>query len=671
VPRNRDHHTQDLPWPAPVLTPGAGLAEPRLWVKGLRLWHDFADDEPSHGRAIEFWRGLNIVLSPAGPTAEQVSTGHAAGKTLLCRQIRYCLGEDTFADPDDTNSIRTRFPNGGVGAEVRLCGETWVVRRAFASRGDDRALRGGRLADLADDAHRDSFVAFREAIEAVAFTDTHRGLLKNLADIDVPWQFVLAWLTRDQECRLDGLTHWRHPDSSSHSPVRKSAADTRLNVLRMAMGLYSEQSNNVRQGVSEAMQAASITESELRQAIERFRVLRKDLAVALQRNESEVWPPPPAQQDVALHDEQAAHEAHVRLLEAAIDQRLRRTTAIETTAAQKTDEQALEASRSEVAEVEQRITDLDGDIKRGKERLALVSTDNAKAWADVRRAKHPTCPYDDTPLDVEKANLVCPLPKLPDPVAARKLAQESDTHQKEVADEIDTKASALAKLKGQCAGIKTRISNLQRAIEVHQLSITRTTQASQAAWAAKGTLRNLLAAVKALDEAYAAEKKAKEAEKIVVEQKNEHLSTYSTAELTKWFDVLVKQIVAKEAKGVVALDGKGLHATILWRGRRRSVALNSLRLVLFDLAAMLCAVEGTSSAPAFLLHDSPREGDLDLWTYVRLFETTLALGPDQETAPFQYIVTTTTEPPEGDVRERVRAELSARSDETRFLRVDL
>ncbi len=86
---------------------------------------------------------------------------------------------------------------------------------------------------------------------------------------------------------------------------------------------------------------------------------------------------------------------------------------------------------------------------------------------------------------------------------------------------------------------------------------------------------------------------------------------------------------------------------------------------------MLCAAEGTSSAPAFLVHDSPREGDLDSWTYARLFETAYPLGPKEETAPFQYIVTTTTEPPEGEIRGRVRANLSARSDETRFFLVDL
>jgi hypothetical protein len=312
--------------PPPELKPGEGLTEPRLWIRRLRLWHDFADDDAAHGRNIEFRRGLNIVWSPAGPTADQLSTGHAAGKTLLCRQIRYCLGEDTFADPEDTAAIRMRFPKSGVGAEVRLCGETWVVRRAFASRSDDRALRAESLDAVADDAHRGSFGAFRDAIDVVAFTDTHRELLTELSDIEVPWQYVLAWLTRDQECRLDGLTHWRHPESSSHSPVRKAATETRLNVLRMAIGLYSEQSNITRRQVAEASEASSTAESEARQADERFKVLRRDLAAALAREQSSVWPPPPPPPDVALHDEQAAREAHARSLEAAVEQRLRSAT---------------------------------------------------------------------------------------------------------------------------------------------------------------------------------------------------------------------------------------------------------------------------------------------------------------------------------------------------------
>lgn len=668
MPRKRDHKTLGIPWPAPELEPGDGRAEPRLWLRRLRLWHDFGDDDPTHGRNIEFRRGLNIVSSPAGPTAEQVSTGHAAGKTLLCRQIRYCLGEDTFADPEDTAAIRARFPNGGVGAEVRLCGETWVVRRAFSSRADDRAMRGERIENLADDVHRGTFGAFRAVIEAVAFRDSHRALLKELEDVEVPWQYVLAWLTRDQECRLDGLTHWRHPESSSHSPVRKAAVETRLNVLRMALGLYSEQSSASRKRAFEASRAASAAELEARQCDERFKVLRRDLASALQRDEADIWPPPPQE---LLQDEQSARDAHVRKLEALIDQRLRSTTALETTAVQKADEQALEAAKAELAEVEQQIADQSDAVKRGKEHLDLVSKESVKNWADLRRDKHPTCPYDDTPLDVEKAKFMCPIPRLPDPTAAKQIAQESEAHRKEVADEVASQETALAKLMGQRARLKTRATSLERAIEAHQLAITRATQESQAAWAAKGTMRNFVAAVKMLEDARTAEKQAKDAEKSILEQKNEHLSTYSTAELTKWFDVLVKQIVAKEAKGEITLDGKGLHASIQWRGRRRSVALNSLRLVLFDLAAMLCAVEGSSSVPAFLLHDSPREGDLDPWTYSRLFKTVFDLGRDEQSAPFQYILTTTTEPPEGEIRKRIRAELSAESDSTRFFRMDL
>lgn len=675
VPRKRDRNTLDLQWPAPELTPGGGLAEPRLWVRRLRLWHDFADDDPEHGRNIKFRRGLNIVSSPAGPTAAQISTGHAAGKTLLCRQIRYCLGEDTFADPDDTTAIRTRFPNGGVGAEVRLCGETWVVRRAFASRGDDRALRAESLDALADDTQRGTFSAFREATEAVAFTDARRELLKELSDIEVPWQFVLAWLTRDQECRLDGLTHWRHPESSSHSPVRKAATETRLNVLRIAIGLYSKQSNDARKRVAEASQVLSTAEAEGRRADERFKVLHRDLAAALQLEEIAVWPPPSPSPEVTLHDEERSREAHFQSLEAQVDQRRLEAMRVQDDAlAVRRDaknQADLESAKAEQAEVEQQLTNLEGDVQRAKSHLRLLSADSAKAWAALRQAKHPTCPYDDTPLDVAKAKFVCPIPRLPDPDTARELALESDGHRKSKEEALAVKDAELARLQGRRARLKARVTRLENDLAARQIALKKAEPAYEAALTAKGTLKNFVTAVRALDEARLAERKAREAEKVISEKKNEHLSTYSTSELTKWFDALVKQIVAKEAKGEVSLDGKGLHATIQWRGRRRSVALNSLRLVLFDLAALLCAVEGSSSAPAFLLHDSPREGDLDPWTYARLFETALALGPDEEKAPFQYIVTTTTEPPEGNVRERVRVELSARSDETRFFKVDL
>ena len=653
-----------LPWPPPQLITGAGLAEPNLWVRRLFLWHDF-NGKPV--REIDFHRGLNVIWSPTGPSARDVSTGHAAGKTLLCRQIRFCLGEESFADDEDTGAIRARFASGAIGAEIRLRGETWFVRRAFSREGDDRAKKSDRIEDLADDAQRGTFSSFRTELEAVAFGDAQQRLLKELDDVDVPWQYVLAWLTRDQECRLDGLTHWRHQDSSSHSPVRKSGWETRLNILRVVLGLYSEHSNAARKRVAEAAKEVSKAESDSRLSDARFAALRDDLAKALALRESQVWPP----NLEFFQDEQSAREAHLRGLISLADERIRSVRAVGISDEQRADEEELQATKGELAVVEQQIEEANDSVKAANAYLELLSTKSAEDWGALRRAKRPTCPYDDAPLDVERSQFVCPLPRLPDPVAAEELAKETEAQRERITQQVASQQRELANLKGQRASLKAKSEKLERRIAAHQLSIEKESAASQAAWAAKGTLQRLAETINEVDEARAREKRAKEEQKVVQDQQIAQLGSYSTAKLRTWFDFLVRRIVAPEANGEITLDGHGLHATIQWRGRRRSVALNSLRLVLFDIAAMLCAVEGAASSPAFLIHDSPREGDLDPWTYARLFETIFSLGPDEKSAPFQYIVATTTEPPEGEIRKRVRLELSAESDDTRFFRVDL
>lgn len=661
-----DLSTLSLSYPARELSPGVGLSEPRLWLRRLHVWHDFG---AAPIREIEFHRGLNIITSPAGASSAKVSIGHAAGKTLLCRQIRYCLGEDSFADPDDTSAIRERFPHGGVGAEIRLRGETWIVRRAFSVRSDHRAKRGERFDELREESHRETFDLIRAELRSLAFDDAQRSLLRAFADVDDPWQYVLAWLTRDQECRLDGLTHWRHQDSSSHSPVRGVGvgADTRLDVLRVPLLLYSEEANVARKRVSDAAGAVSTAESKVRRCDERFRVLRAELAKGLAVEEAQIWPPTV----LLFQDEASASEAQFQQFQNLVDQRIRAVAGVEMSPAQRTDEDALQTARADLAEVTQRVKSATEELTIATAHRDLASKNQTEASAALRRAKHPTCPFDDALIDVERARFICPLPRLPNPTIAQELADGTETRHRKLADAVASQREDLAKLKGSQASFKARVEGLDRSIAAHEQARAERDAARPAAWATKMTLSRFIEAVKDLEDARVAEKRARAAHKSVLEQKTLHLESYSTANLTTWFDELVKRVVAAEARGDVRLDGNGLHATIHWRGRRRSVALNSLRLVLFDLAAMLCAVEGVSSAPAFLVHDSPREGDLDPWTYARLFETVFALGPDEDAAPFQYIVTTTTEPPGGEIGKRVRAVLSAKSDTDRFFCVDL
>ncbi len=80
----------------------------------------------------------------------------------------------------------------------------------------------------------------------------------------------------------------------------------------------------------------------------------------------------------------------------------------------------------------------------------------------------------------------------------------------------------------------------------------------------------------------------------------------------------------------------------------RGGAFRALGTVLaFDLACLTAAVEGVGRLPAFWLHDSPHEGDVEPILYERLFrfarDLELAFG-EREPA-FQYIVTTRTAPP--------------------------
>jgi len=72
------------------------------------------------------------------------------------------------------------------------------------------------------------------------------------------------------------------------------------------------------------------------------------------------------------------------------------------------------------------------------------------------------------------------------------------------------------------------------------------------------------------------------------------------------------------------------------------------QVVGFDLTCLSAAINGHALHPRFLVHDSPREADLNELIYRNLFRYVLSLEgrfPDCEPA-FQYIITTTSPPPE-------------------------
>jgi len=84
------------------------------------------------------------------------------------------------------------------------------------------------------------------------------------------------------------------------------------------------------------------------------------------------------------------------------------------------------------------------------------------------------------------------------------------------------------------------------------------------------------------------------------------------------------------------------------------------------------SIEGRAGPPAFLIHDSPREADLGESSYQRFFRFSELLEGLTPEPCFQYIITTTSNPPDDILgSDRLVLKLSGSDVSERLLRCDL
>jgi chromosome segregation ATPase len=131
--------------------------------------------------------------------------------------------------------------------------------------------------------------------------------------------------------------------------------------------------------------------------------------------------------------------------------------------------------------------------------------------------------------------------------------------------------------------------------------------------------------------------------------------------IQKIFDTLVKKTLSDEYSGQIDFRNNEIQFQIQEAAGMTGEAVETLSHVLADLTALQCSMNGIGFHPRFLLHDSPREADLDRHIYERYLGMVMKLATDNgkrssEDAPFQYIVTTTSKPPD-DLKSVVRVKL--------------
>ena len=617
----------------PIVTPDATRSEPRLWVRKMVIWKD----PETIIRTINLRPGLNIVWSPdpadgPGGKGNSNALGHGSGKTLFCRLLRYCLGEHRFADEIQRQHIAYAFEKGMVGAEVVLEGIEWAILRPIGLTRRHFAVSGITLQDLiTSDMAPTGMAPFHAALEEAILTRAVSDLID--ARPSMAWLTTLAWLMRDQECRFDHVLDWRSPASDSDSPARDLPAAARLGAVRALLGAIVREEIALRERVDVMGEQHQTDQSEADRRIWEADRLRTRLARELELDEATI--PPGAFGAESLR--KAATTALARI--AGVD----RNADVSNIDALRSD---LEEAVAHLADVNSSIKEAEAQLLASRRMIERIEAEQPGVSAELLAAEARVCPVCEVPIDHALAN-------------GCKISLDTPDFQRLRARAEQARRDLVAESE-RIAAISARKANLEQQRDTAQPDVDERRAILRAAEKARDNhatdwfeARRLVGDANRLISLLADNEQLQrdiEEQLARIERDKETLAAFRDQQasvfgrLTTFFAATIERLVPT-ASGRVGLDGNGLKLSVELGGDRSTVAIDSLKVIAFDLAAMCMSIEGGIALPAFLVHDSPREADLGLSVYDRLFEYVHSLESDGRTPLFQYIVTTTTRPP--------------------------
>jgi hypothetical protein len=137
---------------------------------------------------------------------------------------------------------------------------------------------------------------------------------------------------------------------------------------------------------------------------------------------------------------------------------------------------------------------------------------------------------------------------------------------------------------------------------------------------------------------------------------------------------VLRRVFNEAATGTIQVDGFGLQSKPAKQLTPGGRALSAMATVVsFDLACVMLSIAGVGNHLRFLIHDSPREGEMEMPLFKRIFDVACYLESCFGNSPpsFQYIVTTTKAPPSycTENEPHTRLVLHGREDDGRLLRL--
>jgi len=651
--------------------------EPVFWVSELRLLSVLSAKATAEIRKVEFKKGLNIIWSkPGDPKGDsyQRGKGHAAGKTSFSRAIRFILGEPTYGN----KAIEERIINnknlqvGCIYASVWINGKQWSVFRHINKLKKDFAVPGSAFDEAIKSNDSQAYKAFTETLhQATVGAFAVRHFDQKQTD-EISWLETLLPISRDQEAHLSSIHKWRDISSQAEPPglspfqrafimrclmgVADPDETTQLNIrndLQEDKGRAERQITTYNQVIKDELftleEELEIEDEELDPKDLLFIESTKKRATSLADGEKEKLNDKKLKLKIDTKQESIeSKKLHKSRIEGNIGERLEQL---------KNHENLLKEIASETKPSEATSSLCDELLKNAKlnGKYCTVPTEKAMEKCDLywecRIKENLGKESIASELNANKKQLIQNI--------TDDLKKELTPFQKQIAlleADIKTEEKVLLRAKSRSEEIDEKIKTIN---EKYQASILSARNISIA----------LLKLETARDTIKFSDEKITTADIALTKIRKKSKTTQN--KLSDIFDTVVQTIVNDRLSGTLTFNSIETTAAIFRSGELDSEAYKALRCIAYDFTALIARFHDLGHHPGFLLHDSPRESDLESSLYLQLFHFIHTL---EKSAPnsFQYIVTTTEAPPEELQNDQyVRLELSSFSKEDRFYKEDL
>lgn len=613
--------------------------QPRLWVE--TMWLVESREPLVVTRTIDLHSGLNIVWareSASNDTPGLASAGHGVGKTSLCLLLRHVLGDDAPAIATLRSKAAGSFPKGGVAAKVHVDGTVWLVFRPYGLYAHSLAVQCDALDQLFEGITPNDFDGYGRVLEQFSIG---RLAARSLPGTNQPleWRHLLAWCIREQRTRFDGFYHWREGEGLG---FKRSRRDPPL-LVGSVLGLVDQELDRLLRDI-EAKQ------KQIEECKERIPELERAPAFALAHADRQLRLRVRAEQDDPVFATTVGDSVEARV-RAALQAAEQDESRWESEVAQSEEALAVEQVRLHELTKAYDLAKLDVDIAKSLvdtkqedfERLTKVRDRLAglEGRCDPGNIEFSACDY--VQKNKSAVNIVwfqdgrqakADSALLTERYQARKLAH--GRAEKAVFDQellISQKKVELRRLRVRVATSESTRAILKQSWDEFQVMHTLRAQGKDTTELAEAR-RQLQEFEVGLDSLRAAE----------VNRRSKH-------------SLRVEAIKAMTAAVSARLLGTVGHARFLpghesrpFEVARGGEAYQVLEVLLGDIVCLLdSAVSEASNHPGFLIHDCPREADMSERLYREFFlaaaEAAEQLGKDG-VAPFQFIVTTTSAPPE-------------------------